>query len=381
MKELNRKEFLCLEGSPFNRGLIHGKTLKKEIVELVNLWKIELQKYYRTAPDVFITQFLNKTNYIPAIEKYTPDLLEEVKGIAEGSGIDFNSIFAFQLLDEFLLNGEEFSGNYCSSIGINKINEKPAYLAQNWDILAFLKGFQIVLHIKNEGSDIESFVFIYSGFIGAFGMNNKGVGICVNSINQLNYSKENLPVAFIIRGILEQSNQGDAIKFLHKIKHASPQNYLIGGPEKIYDFECSANRITPLIINDNSQVVYHTNHALINDDYNQKYLDYLKKHDEEQTKNDNSHTRFCSLEKRLNIPPKDITIDLIKSALCSDDSKEHPICMNYKNNSSLFTLSSTVMVLSEHPEFHIAFGPPDVTPYKIYKFDDNILAQGTAKYQ
>ncbi len=373
MEQLNRKEFLCLEGSPFNRGLIHGKTLKKEILELVNIWKTELEKYCNTDSDIFITNFLNQTNYIPAIEKYTPDLLEEVKGIAKGSGIDFNSIFAFQLLDEFLLNIEDIPGEHCSSIGLPKIDGKSAYLAQNWDVLGYLKGFQKILHIKHEGSDIESFVFTYSGFISAFGMNNKRVGICVNSIEQLNYSKEGLPVAFIIRGILEQANQGEAIKFLHDIKHASPQNYLIGGPDKIHNFECSANRITPFTINEDSGAVYHTNHALINDDYNAKYLDYLKKPDEEQTNNDNSRTRFDSLEKRLNIPPQDITIELIKSALCSHDSKEYPICMNYENNSSLFTLGSTVMVLSEQPEFHVALGPPDVTPYKIYKFYDNFL--------
>ena len=152
-----------------------------------------------------INKKYKETNYLSAIKKYTSSLLEEVKGIAEGSKIDFDTIFAFQLLDEFLLNAEESRIDHCSSI------------------------------------------------------------------------EEGLPVVFIIRGLLEQSSQADAINFLHRVKHASPQNYLIGGPRKVFDFECSANTIEPFEISKRSKIVYHTNHALVNKDFNENYLNELKK--------------------------------------------------------------------------------------------------------
>ncbi|MBW2367272.1 MAG: hypothetical protein JRH15_05255 [Deltaproteobacteria bacterium] len=367
MNESNEK-YVVLEGTPFNRGLVHGKTLKQEIIKIINVWKTSLQKQIGSDPDAYINKFLDNTNYLPAIEKYTPDLLEEVKGIAEGSGIAFNTLYAFQLLDEFIYNGEDIHGEHCSTIGLNKLGDQPAYLAQNWDIGAHMHGFQTTLHIKNEDSGIESFIFSYAGFIAAFGMNNKRVGVCVNSIGQLNYAREGLPVAFVVRGALEQPDQQEAINFLHEIKHASPQNYLIGGPKRIHDFECSTNQITPFVNREGSEVVYHTNHALANDDYNAKHLDFIKNHDEQEIKKDNSHTRFDALEKRLNVSPEHITFDTIKAALSSHDSDEHPVCMNYKENAPLYNLGSTIMVLSGAPEFHIAFGPPDVTPHIIYKF-------------
>ena len=361
MKSTNTKDFLCLEGSSFHRGFIHGKVFKEQILELINLWKIAIKRSYKTSSEDFIGHFLNQVNYIDYIKKYTPNLLEEVNGIAKGSGMDFQDIFAFQLLDEFLVNLEEINSEHCSSIGVNKIDGKEIYIAQNWDILGLLKGFQIILYIKHQQSNLESLIFTYPGFLAAFGINNQGIGICVNSLSQLNFSKKGLPVAFIIRGILRKSNQEDAIKFLHEIKHCSPQNYLIGGPEKIYDFECSANKITPLIIKKDSPVIYHTNHPLVNDDF---IMNKQKK-----LKDDNSYTRFTALEKRLDVPRENLTISFLKSILSSHDSEEYPICMNYKNDASLFTFGSTVMVLSEHPEFHITMGPPDVNPYRIYKFD------------
>ena len=72
----NDQKFLVLEGTPYNRGLIHGKTLRNEIHEIINLWKADLKKTYKIDPDVFITKFLNETNFISAIKNYTPDLLE-----------------------------------------------------------------------------------------------------------------------------------------------------------------------------------------------------------------------------------------------------------------------------------------------------------------
>jgi hypothetical protein len=34
-----------------------------------------------------------------------------------------------------------------------------------------------------------------------------------------------------------------------------------------------------------------------------------------------------------------------------------------------YTFVSTVMVLGDKPKFHVASGPPDVTPYQIFAFD------------
>ena len=34
----------------------------------------------------------------------------------------------------------------------------------------------------------------------------------------------------------------------------------------------------------------------------------------------------------------------------------------------LFTFAPTIMVLSNEPALHVAFGPPDVTPFQEYTF-------------
>jgi len=349
-------EFLKLEGSPYNRGLIHGKKLREKISEVIRLWKLDIKEYYKMDPEIFIRDFTAKTNYLPAIKKYTPYLLDEIKGISDGSGIDYNTIYVFQLMDEIWLNAKDVLGEHCTALGIQKKNEMPSYIAQNMDLEGFRNGFQTLLHIKHNKSNLESFVFTCAGLITTNGINNKAVGVCVNALEELNHSVKGLPVAFVIRGLLEQSNQDDAIKFLHDIEHASGQNYIIGGPEKNFDFECSPNRVAPYIPYEESEIVYHTNHPIVSDDILRK-IDYPS-----------TYARFKSLEKRLSSIPDVERMYLIKSILSSHDSEEYPICRHFKDNQSTFTFGSTIMVLSDKPKFYVAPGPPDVTPYNIFKF-------------
>jgi hypothetical protein len=65
---------VTLQGSPYNRGLVHGQSLKKEIHELVVLWKADLEKEYKMKPEAFIARFLKKTDFTQAIKQWTPEL-------------------------------------------------------------------------------------------------------------------------------------------------------------------------------------------------------------------------------------------------------------------------------------------------------------------
>jgi len=367
------KRLIVLEGTPYERGKIHGEKLKVEINEFVKIWKANIREVYQIEPDKFIADFIRYTDYQPAIKKYTPDLLEEVRGIAEGCGIDFDTMYVFQLVDEYWLNTADMNGERCSSLGMSKNEDGPSCVAQNMDVEGFRNGYQVVLHIKDQDSLQETFIFTFAGFIATNGINNKGVGVVVNAMSQLSYAREGLPVAFVIRGMLEKNNPEDAVKFLHRVKHASPQNYIIGGPEKVYDFECSCNRIVPFQPVEGSGVVYHTNHPLVNDDYNPKYRDALKALGENATvtRRGNSFVRFDALQKRLIVKQKTDRISQIKGALSSHDSERHPICRPYTNSRSGFTFGSTIMVLSGKPEFHVSFGPPDSNPYQVFKFGNS----------
>lgn len=185
-----------------------------------------------------------------------------------------------------------------------------------------------------------------------------------NAVSQLNYTREGLPVAFVIRGMLEQTTLEDAVNFVKTVKHALGQNYVIGGPEDVHSFEASSTKVveyTP-----DSHAIYHTNHPLVNDDYNEKYKKFLEETEGTKDIYPNSVVRLQSLDARLK-DLAEIDVDIIKSALSSKDSAKNPVCRSYDPSIPNFTFGCVIMVLSENPEMHVAPGPPDVTPFQILK--------------
>lgn len=352
---------LVLEGAPYNRGLNHGKMLKKEIHTLVEKWKADINKTHKMDADRFIAEFVRATDFISAIKKHTPDLLEEVKGIADGAGIDFNTMYAFQLVDEVWVIGEEIARNRCTSFGVRKTEKNPTYNAQNLDIPLFYHGYQTLLHIKDPERKLESFVFTFPGFIGANGLNNRPVSVNVNAIMQLEHSSDGLPVAFIVRGVLEKETYADAVKFLHTIKHAAGQNYIIGDVENMNSFECSENKVTKFIPFEGANFTYHTNHPLTNDNYSTELLEHLKAENKTPQEYEPYCFRFQSLKENFRDNSVTFDVEKVKTIFRSRDWKI--------NRPSTF--GCTIMVTSDNPELYISAGRPDEEPFFIFTFGED----------
>ena len=356
--EKNRElKVLQLSGSGHDRGLQHGRQLRSEITKILKLWKEDLHNQSKQDPDSLIQSFLAETNFMPAIKKWTPEILDEVKGIAEGSGQPFETVFAFQLVDEFWVFLDKRAANRCSALGVVRSDGHPAYVAQNMDLESFRDGFQVVLHIAGNESVPEQFVLTSAGLIALNGINRHSIAIACNTLMQLSASPDGLPVAFVVRGVLAQTNGDEALRFVRDIKHASGQNYIIGTGDRIYDFEASAGKIVEFRPVPDGSVVYHTNHPLVNDD-----LKPLLSADSEKSIV-NSQTRLASLQTRLGKPAPAIDEGVIKETLRSRDSELHPVCQSLKAGASGFTFGATIMTLSGAPSLEVTMGPPDVNPF------------------
>jgi hypothetical protein len=166
---------------------------------------------------------------------------------------------------------------------------------------------------------------------------------------------------------LQQRTADGAVAFLHSFRHASGQNYLIGGPDGIYDFECSANQVVPLPPQTQNGILFHTNHPLVSNDITTR-TSALKEEPGELAKDqENSRTRLRSLEQRLTGQLAAPALAEIKSALTAHDSTKHPVCRP-TGQGDWFTFASTIMTLSDPTELQVSPGPPDVRPYKTLSF-------------
>jgi hypothetical protein len=316
-------------------------------------------------PEEYAHQFIQETDLLDSVKRWTPDLLEEVAGIAEGSGVEFETIFVWQCADEdwwfrMFEKGLGIEGlwGHCSALGCSREGELPSRVAQNLDLPNHFDGLQVLLRVKGPESS-DSFVFGPAGMIGMLGL-GRSLGLCVNTLIDLNHTKEGLPVNFVARGILEQPTLDDAIDFLRRVKHASGQNYIIGDRERVVDFECSGNKVSQFVPFNISQRVYHTNHAITNDDRR----NFIPESYEELSLR--SGARFEFLATQLGDTSKPVTLERIHSILASHDV---PLCLHHTPRPGEgCTIGTLIMTLSPSPELRIALPPPCQQPYHAFWF-------------
>ena len=362
-----------LKGSPYERGLQHGSILKKEIGEVFTKWKISVKEETKKEADLVIADFLKTSKYKESILKWTPDIYEEIKGIAKGSGQSFDDVLAFQMIDEYWgyldrLKHNSVDKDHCSAIGIAKTKNQPTIVAENIDIDNYMNGYQVLLHIKGDKNTPDQLVMTCAGYLGFAGM-NKNLALVINAMTDVNNSVSGLPVPFVTRGILSKKSGKEAIDFIKNIKHATGQNYLIGTEKEVFTFEVSANDIEEYKPFGNNLLVYHTNHSLNNHDIKPWMQELHKMAISGGNRRSNSMMRLSSLESQIKNYNKDLDQEKIKSILKSKEDPRAPICVSFRENGNAFTFSSVIFTLGKKPYAEFTKGSPDANSYQKYHLD------------
>lgn len=349
---------LHLNGTAFENGEQHGKLLRKEINELIGLWKQDIEAKYQMPADTFIKMFLDSTNYIPFIKKWTPELFDEVKGISKGSGIHFNTIFAFQLVDEIWTNARLIKmPHHCTSLGVNNFIKDGGtnWNAQTIDIPTYYHKFPVLLDIKDKNSNSRKLVTTFAGYIGINGL-NENISVTENSLTNLKSALNGLPVAFVSRGVLERKTFDDAVSYIKTIKHASGQNYIIVSRSNIISLECATDLIKEYWPDSTKYYTFHGNNPLTNNSYHPFYNNYLKNLYGEIPEAISISDKKVETVNRQLTKNTTINVETIKNIL----SKE-PV---YNQN----TFAITIMELNKkYNRLYISLNKSDSTKYMEFK--------------
>lgn len=292
----------CVSPEPRARGREHGEALRLPIREKIERWQSATAADYGEAPSSFFERLLKETGFRAAIERHTPELMEEVLGIAEGAGIDPETAYAMQLMDEEWWFGRAAHDGHCSGAAIAPSGRDVTAMGQTMDLPAWHDGAQALLKLRGKNGT-PSLVFTSAGMIGLMGFSGRGLGICVNTLSGLRSRPDGLPVAFVMRGALARESATDAKRFLVGVPHASGQNYLIGDRRNVFALECSAAGAREVAAQDGR--ILHTNHPLVSQDLRT-----------DAAASENSKARLSSLHAELG-DPQGRTVENIKAALAS----------------------------------------------------------------
>jgi isopenicillin-N N-acyltransferase-like protein len=333
-------------GSARERGRAHGEALRPQIHALLERWDADVAARLGRRPDELVSDLVSTTGFGAAIRHHTPDLLEEVRGIAEAAGVAFDRVLALNLMDEeWWFTAPAEPREACSVLAIAGSDGQPSLMAQNMDLPEVMDGAQAVLRV-GDGDAGSSVVLTAAGMIGLTGVNGAGLGVCVNTLAMLNHSREGLPVAFVMRGVLERASAAEAADFLERVPHASGQHYALADGDGVLGYECSA--AGAVRSDDGSGRLCHTNHPLRSDDVDPR---------RRAAGEPDSHTRLAALESA--VPTVASGGDCERTLA----DRRTPLCVLPEPGRPWITFGSIWAELSSPPRVRIAPGPPDRTAW------------------
>jgi len=341
-------------GTSREMGRAHGEGMRDRIARGLDAWLGVVGGQTGMAGASYVDSFLSGTDFVKAIELFTPRLLEEVRGIAEGAGQRFETVLAYQMMDEewayrvALTRARRSSVEACTAVGVLH-GDGTSVIGQNMDLPSHYDGTQVLLRLRPaDGTALMAFT--PAGMIGTTGINERSVGVCVNALFQLRHRSTGLPVAFVMRGALAQRSARDAASLLKTVPHATGQNYLVGDAGRVEDYECSPGGA--IEVPASGAQVAHTNHVLMSPD-----VDPAIGPDPDST----TVERLASVRGALAELGAEAAAPDVMRALSTA-----PVCV--QRGADWMTLGSVVMELAAEPVLHVVLGPPAGTPYAEIRF-------------
>ncbi|GAB5550820.1 MAG: hypothetical protein Sapg2KO_04110 [Saprospiraceae bacterium] len=247
----------------YSNGFLHGSAAKSIIKEQVETWQKQMFSDLGLSLDQMEEIVYKKTGFLIAIEKYTPQLIQEINGIADGAELDRGLILCYNLGEE-IYNYQNRSTERCSNLAVS--SKGKHILTYNQDLPFFLHGNNRPIILRSN----DAIVFALPGMLALSGV-SKTVAVTCNSLPMLQMNTNGLPLSFAIRQILKQTSLSNTLDYLQDIPLAIPQNFLLAAPEGIVGIEVSEN-ILEVYKADDLPYLYHTNFPVYNNDH--KYEAY-----------------------------------------------------------------------------------------------------------
>jgi isopenicillin-N N-acyltransferase-like protein len=247
-----------LAGDNYDMGVIHGKALAKAIKANLSLYYDMVKGLTGLEPD---TCLVHADKYIDILDAQTPQLLEEMKGIAEGAEVSLKEILFLNARSELISMGSEsYSGlGECTTLGLSSRRTgsgNPA-IAQNWDWHKRVRDTTAIFKIRPADGP-QAVFYAEAGQVGKIGFNENGVGVIFNFLTtgEVSYG---LPVHVLLRMILNTKSAAEAVSMVTNAPRGGTAHFLIGD----LSGHMRGLELTPsdaIEIKPESGVVYHTNH-------------------------------------------------------------------------------------------------------------------------
>lgn len=343
-----------VSGSCRQMGQQTGEAARDEIRGFVAAALERMHQSIRISRERFLGMISASTSYV---EAYAPDLLQELHGLAESSGVPFDDLMFLQIRNQ--LTPSMDSGCTSFSAGPSVSFAQPNIVGQNWDNDPALDTFTIVL--TRRPADRPAFMSVtQAGLIAYIGCNEAGIGVCLNAL-PAPMRAAGVPHYFTLRRIFEGRTLDAAVTAVASAHRAIPANIMLATPQGPANLEVTINAVH-VLHGEKNKILTHTNHCLhpqllaIND----QFAELIQ-----------SKPRLQRINELFNGACSSLSIDEFKAALRDHQDFPRSICRHTNENPThgFWATVFSVILVPDSGEMHIARGAPCQHEYEIYRLN------------
>ncbi|UYN94917.1 MAG: acyl-CoA--6-aminopenicillanic acid acyltransferase [Enhydrobacter sp.] len=341
-----------LRGGPRERGRSHGKAVPGRIGRGIKMYAESLLKN-----GVDWRELERRADaMVPMIETFDPAYVEEMRGIAEGSGEPFAGVVLMNARTEMVVGArkeaERSTPDGCTAaLALPEASADGVLLhGQNWDWRAECAETGVVLRIRrDDGPDILTFT--EAGGLARSGLNSAGIGLTANALEcDRDYRRgPGVPLPFIRRKVLESGYLAEAVRTVFSTPRLGSNHMAVshcGG--EAFGFECAPDE-TFWLAPDRGLYV-HANHWISD-------VARAKVTDTGLAETPCSIYRDKRVRNRLSSARGKLTLEDLRQAFFDDYASPWSVCRPPRPNNRGAMVATTAMILMRPGEGHLEACP------------------------
>lgn len=331
-------------------GRQFGEHLRDEVREYSDMWLAKAAARSGKGRDALLDHV---AGFVATIDAWAPYLGEEIRGVAEGAGIDEREAFSIQVRMELLFAGPPPPS--CTTFALTGAHTETGQtlVGQNVDLDAEVERFGLILKIRPDDSPA---VLMYTspGLVSYVGLNDAGLAVHGNLLVSDGW-RAAFPRYLLTRVMLRERSVDAALEAGLQPPRASSRNLILGDAAgAIADVELAVDDARVLRSDDG--VLVHANHfTAAGLEGRDRYVPESSCH---------RHARMAAL---IADAPRPLSVAAMQGFFRDHDGYPGSICAHVKPGG----VGKTVASLISEPaagRLHAAFGSPCENEYATYSF-------------
>ena len=209
---------ITVAGGPAERGQQYGEQAKERVLRSVAAYAEVFEHY---AGWDWATVRREAARFEAPIAEFRPGYLAEMRGIAEGAGLDLLDVLAINVRTEIMFAAEARRATggagspgprpaECSAFAVAAPPGRPGptLTGQNWDWLTARQSDTVVVLEARQDDGPDFVTVVEAGLLAKTGMNSAGLGLVTNAlVSGDDAGPPGLPYHLMLRAILDSANR------------------------------------------------------------------------------------------------------------------------------------------------------------------------------